>query len=71
MTDSPLTLEFPAVRGRAVPAVCDGGDVTSDAGVLLLTQTDTKLRCLLPHVHHGRGAGHRHLPAHYASWRLK
>jgi len=36
-------LEFPAVRGRAVTAVCDGGDVTSDAGVLLLTQTDTKL----------------------------
>jgi len=43
MTTSPLTLEFPAVRGRAVTAVCDGGDVTSDAGVLLLKQADAKL----------------------------
>lgn len=43
MTDSTQTLVFPAVRGRDVTAVCDGGDVTSDAGVLLLKQADTRL----------------------------
>ncbi|MHB9110885.1 MAG: IS1380 family transposase [Armatimonadota bacterium] len=43
MTTSTLTLEFPAVAGRTVNAVCDGGDVTSDAGVLLLTRADTRL----------------------------
>lgn len=40
---STLTLEFPAVAGRTVTAVCDGGEVTSDAGVLLLTRADTRL----------------------------
>lgn len=43
MTTSTLTLDFPAVAGRSVTAVCDGGDVTSDAGVLLLKQADTRL----------------------------
>ena len=43
MTTSTLTLEFPAVAGRTVTAVCDGGEVTSDAGVLLLTRADTRL----------------------------
>jgi len=43
MIDSPLTLEFPSVRGRSVTAVCDGGDVTSDAGVLLIKQADVRL----------------------------
>ncbi len=43
MTTSTLTLNFPAVGGRAVTAICDGGDVTSDAGVLLLKQADAKL----------------------------
>ena len=40
MTDSTPPLGFPAVQGHAVSAVCDGGEVTSDAGVLLLTQAD-------------------------------
>lgn len=40
---STLPLDFPAVAGRRVTAVCDGGDVTSDAGVLLLVQADAKL----------------------------
>lgn len=43
MTTSALTLDFPAVAGRTVTAVCDGGDVTSDAGLLLLKQADAKL----------------------------
>lgn len=43
MKTSTLTLKFPAVRGRAVTAVCDGGDVTSDAGVLLLKQADARV----------------------------
>jgi len=43
MMTSTLTLAFPALAGRTVTAVCDGGDVTSDAGVLLLTRADTKL----------------------------
>jgi hypothetical protein len=43
MTDSTQTLEFPAVRGHDVTAVCDGGEVTSDAGVLLLKQADTRV----------------------------
>jgi len=43
MIDSPLTLDFPAVHGRRVTAVCDGGDVTSDAGVLLVKQADARL----------------------------
>mgnify|MGYP001008081109 CR=1 FL=1 len=43
MTTSTLILEFPAVAGRTVTAVCDGGDVTSDAGGLLLKQADNRL----------------------------
>jgi len=43
MTTSTLALEFPAVRGRDVTAVCDGGDITSDAGVLLLKQADARV----------------------------
>jgi hypothetical protein len=33
-------LEFPAVEGRRVVAAFDGGAITSDAGALLLGQTD-------------------------------
>jgi len=43
MHNSTLTLDFPAVAGRTVTAVCDGGDVTSDAGVLLVRQADFAL----------------------------
>jgi hypothetical protein len=43
MTVSTLTLAFPAVQRREVTAVFDGGDVTSDSGVLLLRQADRAL----------------------------
>ncbi len=60
MTTSPLTLEFPAVAGRTVTAICDGGDVTSDAGVLLLTRADARLQLtarLAAGMRDGRQAG--------------
>jgi len=44
MPTSTLPLDFPAVAGRTVTAVCDGGDVTSDAGGLLLKPADIKLQ---------------------------
>jgi hypothetical protein len=37
-------LEFPAVEGRRVVAAFDGGAITSDAGALLLGQTDRAIR---------------------------
>jgi hypothetical protein len=43
MVVSTLTLGFPAVKGREVTAVFDGGEVTSDSGVLLLRQADRAL----------------------------
>src|SRR5258708_13829289 len=43
MDNSCLSLEFPAVGGRDLVARFDGGDLTSDAGVLLLRQADKKL----------------------------
>ena len=43
MVNTTLTLGFPAVKGRAVTAAFDGGDVTSDGGVLLLRQADRAL----------------------------
>jgi hypothetical protein len=36
-------LDFPAVAGKEVTARFDGGDITSDAGALLLSQADRKL----------------------------
>jgi len=60
MTTSTLTLEFPAMRGRAVTALCDGGDVTSDAGVLLLKQADIRVGLtarLVAGLRDGRQAG--------------
>ena len=41
---TPAQLEFPAVDGRAVVASFDGGAMTSDAGALLLGQTDRAIR---------------------------
>jgi len=38
--------EFEAVEGRAVVAAFDGGTVTSDAGALLLAQTDRAIRLI-------------------------
>jgi hypothetical protein len=41
---NPALFEFPAVEGRAVVASFDGGAITSDAGALLLGQTDRAIR---------------------------
>jgi hypothetical protein len=41
---NPALFDFPAVEGRAVVASFDGGAITSDAGVLLLGQTDLAIR---------------------------
>lgn len=43
MDNSCLSLPFPALGGREVVARFDGGDLTSDAGLLLLRQADKKL----------------------------
>lgn len=43
ITDSRVALGFPAVKGREVTAAFDGGEVTSDSGVLLLRQADRAL----------------------------
>jgi hypothetical protein len=41
---NPALFDFPAVEGRAVVASFDGGVITSDAGALLLGQTDRAIR---------------------------
>src|ERR1700740_2609174 len=41
---NPALFEFPPVDGRAVVASFDGGAITSDAGALLLGQTDRAIR---------------------------
>jgi hypothetical protein len=43
MEDSCLDLLFPAVNGRGVVCRFDGGDLSSDGGMLLLRQADRKL----------------------------
>jgi hypothetical protein len=43
MSDSPTELQFPFVPGKAVVARFDGGDITSNAGLLLLAQADRKI----------------------------
>jgi hypothetical protein len=45
------SFEFPACKSRKVQVDFDGGEVTSDAGVLLLRQADRKLR-LTKNLHH-------------------
>lgn len=40
--DTSLSLDFPALAGKEVTARFDGGDITSDAGALLLAQADMK-----------------------------
>lgn len=42
MSDSSFPMLFPAVAGRSVECRFDGGDVTSDAGVLLLREADRR-----------------------------
>jgi hypothetical protein len=44
LSDSVVTLPFPAIHGREVVVQFDGGDITSDAGVTLLSAADTKMR---------------------------
>jgi Transposase DDE domain group 1 len=41
---NPALFEFPSVEGRHVVAAFDGGAITSDAGALLLGQTDRAIR---------------------------
>jgi Transposase DDE domain group 1 len=41
---SPMLFEFAPVEGRAVVAAFDGGAITSDAGALLLGETDRAIR---------------------------
>jgi hypothetical protein len=41
---NPVLFEFPPVEGRQVVASFDGGAITSDAGALLLGQTDQAIR---------------------------
>ena len=43
MTNSLFDLTFPSVCGRTVECRFDGGEMTSDAGLLLLAQADRKL----------------------------
>ncbi|MBF0358790.1 MAG: transposase, partial [Magnetococcales bacterium] len=44
MTDcTPRLFEFPACKRRKVEAEFSGGDVTTDAGILLLRQVDHKI----------------------------
>jgi hypothetical protein len=43
MNDTTLDLVFPAVGGRDVVCRNDGGDITSDAGLLLVSLADKKL----------------------------
>jgi len=43
MTDSTCSFEFPAVSGKAVTTRFDGGDITSDAGLLMLAAADHKI----------------------------
>ena len=42
MTDTTLTLDFPSVSGREVIVRFDGGDISSDAGVALVSAADKK-----------------------------
>jgi hypothetical protein len=43
MVNSHLELEFPFCPGKPIIARFNGGDITSDAGILLLAQADRKL----------------------------
>lgn len=44
MSDSLFEMPFPAVGGRTVVSRFDGGEITSDSGLLLLSQADRKLQ---------------------------
>lgn len=46
MNNSCLDIEFPSVSGKLVTARFDGGDITSNSGVLLLSEADKKIGLL-------------------------
>jgi hypothetical protein len=46
MSGSALSLDFPSVHGKEVTARFDGGDITSDSGLLLLSGADRKIGLL-------------------------
>jgi len=46
MMDSTVQLDFPSVGGKTIVGQFDGGEVTSDAGVLLLREADRKMGLL-------------------------
>jgi len=43
MMDSTLELSFPAIRSKTIVGRFDGGEVTSDAGVMLIREADRKM----------------------------
>lgn len=43
MKDSTLEMSFPAVRSKTIVGRFDGGEVTSDAGVMLVREADRKM----------------------------
>ena len=42
----PDSLDFGSVEGRCIVAAFDGGEITSDAGVLLLAKTEKAVRLI-------------------------
>ena len=45
------SFQFPVLKRRIVEANFQGGDITSDGGVLLLQQVDRRLGATPPFVH--------------------
>jgi len=43
MSDSTQTILFPSVKGKEVVARFDGGDITSDGGLLLVSESDARI----------------------------
>ena len=50
MIGSPLTLDFPAVRGRAVTAECDGSEVFTEYSTVDDEVVPDTIGCILPMV---------------------
>jgi hypothetical protein len=44
MSDSPFDMTFPAVAGRQIECRFDGGEITSDAGLLMFAAADRNLK---------------------------
>jgi hypothetical protein len=43
VTDTSLSFDFPAVRGKDVTARFDGGHITSDCGAVLIARADREI----------------------------